>query len=107
MIEVSSQDELASQFNSNKAVIALFYATWCPFCRRFITVFDKYAKQPNSTMFMRVNMDDDDNPLWEEYDLAAVPSVILFENGNISKRLDCRLGAGLDEKQFSEWLQLL
>lgn len=107
MIEVSSQNELASQLTANKTVIALFYASWCPFCRRFLSTFDKYAKHPNSTMFMRVNMDDYDNPLWEEYDLEAVPSVILFKNGTVSKRLDCRLGAGLDEKQFSEWLQLL
>ncbi len=104
MIEVSNKNELSSQLTTNKKVIALFYASWCPFCRRFLSTFDKYAKQPNSAMFMRVNMDDYDNPMWEEYDLEAVPSVILFENGKVAKRLDCNLGAGLDEEQFSEWL---
>lgn len=107
MIEVSSQSELASQLNANKKIIALFYASWCPFCRRFTSVFGKYAQQPNSAMFMRVSVDDYDNPLWEEYDLEAVPSVILFENGKVAKRLDCELGTGLDEEQFSEWLQRL
>jgi hypothetical protein len=49
-------------------------------------------------------VDDDDNPLWEEYSLEAVPAVILFENGNVTRRLDCQLGIGLNEKQLKDWL---
>lgn len=107
MIEASNKKELDSQIITNQKVIALFYASWCPFCRRFRSTFDKYAQQPNSAMFMRVNMDDDDNPLWEEYDFEAVPAVIFFENGKIIKRLDCELGAGLNEEKFSAWLKQL
>jgi thioredoxin 1 len=107
MIEVSNKNELIGQLKSNKKIIALFYASWCPFCRRFLSTFDKYSQKPNFALFIRVNMDDNDNPLWEEYDLEAVPSVIFFENGKVSKRLDCEMGAGLNEDKLNAWLQLL
>jgi thioredoxin 1 len=105
MIEVTSKSELASQLKANEKVVALFYASWCPFCRRFFTVFDKYAQKAGSKVFLKVNVDDEENPLWEEYELEAVPSVILFERGQVSRRLDCQLGSGLTEEQFSVWLQ--
>ncbi len=85
-------------------VIALFYESYYPFCRRFLPVFYNYAQQVNSATFMSISMDDYDNPLWEEYNILAVPSVIFFENGKVSKRLDCALGVGLSEEQFCSWL---
>ncbi len=104
MIEISNQNELNKQLSQSKKVIALFCASWCPFCRNFQTVFNKYAQKPNSGIFLKVRIDEDENPLWEEYSLEAVPSIILFENGQVKQRLDCELGAGLTEEQFSEWL---
>jgi thioredoxin 1 len=50
-------------------------------------------------------MDDDDNPMWEIFSLQAVPTIIIFENGKLIKRLDCKLGVGLDEELFIKWLQ--
>ena len=56
-------------------------------------------------MILRVKVDDDDNPLWEEYSIEAVPTVILFEAGTVRRRLNGRFGYGLSEKQFAEWLE--
>jgi thioredoxin-like negative regulator of GroEL len=50
-------------------------------------------------------VDDDDNPLWDEYSIGAVPTVILFEEGKVCKKLDGRYGYGLSEKQLEEWLK--
>ena len=105
MIEVSSKSDLASQLKANEKVVGLFYASWCPFCRMFLTVFDKYAQKAGSKVFLKVNVDDEENLLWEEYDLEAVPSVILFEKEQVRRRLDCKLGSGLTEDQLSVWLQ--
>jgi thioredoxin 1 len=105
MIEISSKRDLEKELSQNEQAVALFYASWCPFCRGFLPVFSNYARKSGSTVFLRVNVDDEDNPLWEEYSLEAVPSVILFEKGQVSRRLDCKLGSGLNECQLSEWLQ--
>jgi thioredoxin 1 len=105
MIEVNNQEDLTKQLNTNPKAIALFYASWCPFCRSFLSVFNKQAQNPGKATYMRVQIDEDENPMWETYSLDAVPSIILFENGNVTKRLDCNLGMGLTEKQFTQWLQ--
>ncbi len=53
---------------------------------------------------IHVILEDNDNPLWDEYDIGAVPTVILFEDGKVTKRLDGRLGSGLKEERFLAWL---
>jgi thioredoxin 1 len=105
VIEVSDEKSLLKQVKLNSRVVVLFYASWCPFCRNFLSVFNKHAEKDRSAVFMRVKIDEDENPMWETYSLAAVPSVILFEKGEVSRRLDCDLGGGLTEKQFVQWLK--
>lgn len=107
MIEVTDKKGFTAQLLQKERVVALFYASWCPFCRGFISTFNKYAQREGATpIFLKVRIDEDENPLWEDYSLEAVPSVIYFEKGQVSRRLDCKLGSGLDEKQFKKWLQL-
>jgi len=105
VIEVSDEKSVMNQLKANSRVVALFYASWCPFCRSFLSVFNKHAEKDRSAVFMRVKIDEDENPMWETYSLVAVPSVMLFEKGEVSRRLDCDLGAGLTEKQFVQWLK--
>ena len=105
MIEVSSKRDLESQLKKSKRFLALFYASWCLYCRSFIAVFDKNAGKRGFDCALRVKVDDYDNLLWEEYFLDAVPTVILFDEGKVCQRLDGRLGEGLSEKQFKEWLE--
>jgi thiol-disulfide isomerase/thioredoxin len=41
MIEVDNKQDLKSQLKTNEKVLALFYASWCPYCKSFVPVFDK------------------------------------------------------------------
>ena len=107
MIEVTDQNELAKQLQTHRKIVALFYASWCPFCRSFLAVFNKHAQNTDPLTYIKVKIDEDENPLWEEYSLESVPSLILFENGNVLKRLDCELGEGLTEKHFIKWIETL
>ncbi|MBN1358624.1 thioredoxin family protein [Candidatus Bathyarchaeota archaeon] len=104
MIEVTNKNELETQLKENKRVLALFYSSWCPFCRRFLPAFDKNSSKSGFNLAICVKVDDDDNPLWEEYSVEAVPTVIFFEEGKIRRRLNGRFGYGLSEKQLEEWL---
>jgi thioredoxin 1 len=105
MIEVDDKRTFERQLKENKKVLALFYASWCSFCRSFLTVFDRYASRQGFNVAIRVKVDDYDNPLWDDYCIGAVPTVILFEGGKVCMRLDGRLGCGLSEKQFKDWLE--
>ena len=56
-------------------------------------------------MVLHVRVDDYNNPLWDEYSIGAVPSVLLFDREKVCRRLDGRFGFGLSEKQLKEWLK--
>jgi thioredoxin 1 len=105
MIEVSNKIDFERQLKKNKKVLALFYASWCPYCKNFLPVFGKNTSKRDSLMVLYVKIDDYDNPLWEEYSIEAVPAVIFFEAGRVCSRLDARLGCGLNEQQFKQWLK--
>ena len=107
MIEVSNKSELEKQLDKSKNVLALFYASWCPFCRSFLAVFDRNCAQYGSILALRVRVDDEENPLWQEYSIGTVPTVILFEEGKVCRRLDGELGSGLNEKQLEGLMKKL
>jgi thioredoxin 1 len=104
MIEVDNKLDLAKQLNNNKQVLVLFYASWCPYCRNLVKIFDKRVEMKRISNALKVNLDDYDNPLWDDYSVCNVPTVMFFEEGQVSKRLDGKAGMGLSEKQLVIWL---
>lgn len=80
-------------------VIVLFYASWCPHSARFLPIFERHAGD-NERGFMRVLIDSEES-LSEKYSVAVVPTLIFFENGKESKRLDGIPGMGLNEYELT------
>jgi thiol-disulfide isomerase/thioredoxin len=105
MNKVYTKQDLDVELKKRKKVLALFYATWCPFCVGFVPTFDKKAASLGFENVIHVLLDDYNNPLWDDYDVPAVPSVIYFEEGKVCKRLDGRLGRGLSEAAFKTWIE--
>jgi len=80
--------------------IVLFYASWCPFSRRFLPIFEEYSKsRPSECISIIV---DDWPDLCEEYSIEYYPTVILFRKGKVHKRLDAQPGIGLNKEQLKE-----
>ena len=107
MNKVYSKRDLNVELKKNKKVLALFYATWCPFCVGFVPTFDKKAASSGFESVIHVLLDDYDNPLWDDYDVPAVPTIIYFKEGKVCKRLDAQLGRGLSETSFKKWIEEL
>jgi len=105
MIEVDNKQDLKSQLKANDSVLALFYASWCPFCIGFVPFFDKKVVNFSFGKVIHVLLDDYDNPLWDNYSIEAVPTIIFFEKGKVCRRLDGKSGVGLTEKQLGVWLE--
>jgi thioredoxin 1 len=105
MIQIDNKQDLEAQLSKNKRVLVLFYASWCPYCIRFVPIFKKKTADFHGGSVVKVLLDDYDNPLWDDYSIGSVPTAILFEEGKILSRLDGRLGSGLSEKQLDDWLQ--
>ena len=99
-IEVSRS---SSPFLHKDRAFVLFYITWCPFSRSFLSVFEEYAKG-NSQEFMSVIVNDKPD-LCAEYAIEYYPTVLLFKKGKIRKRLDAEPGVGLTKKQLTEFIK--
>jgi thioredoxin 1 len=104
MQEVDNKIDLTKHLSQNKRVLALFSSSWCPFCQGFTSAFNKNIANYQFDLILCVSLDDSNSPLWEEYSVKAVPTLILFENGEIVSRLDAGLGVGLNERQLVDWL---
>ncbi len=98
MLDVKDAKAFHAQvLESSEPTVALFWATWCPFCRRYKPEFDKLAaKWP--WRFASVYLDDESNPLWDDYSVEVVPTLALFRDGKLADRQDGILGYGIDRK---------
>jgi len=102
MSKVDVEFELEDTVKNKKQVYVLFYASWCPFSQRFLPIFEKYSKNsPKECLRVKT---DDKAKLCEKYSVDVVPTVLLFELGSVTKRLDGEPGAGLSEQQLKKLL---
>jgi thiol-disulfide isomerase/thioredoxin len=102
MSKIDVEFELDGTVKNKKKVYVLFYASWCPFSQRFLPIFEKYSKKrPQDCLRVKT---DDKARLCEKYSIDTVPTVLLFELGAVTKRLDGEPGAGLSEQQLKKLL---
>ena len=102
MSKLDVEFELEDALKGKEKVFVLFYASWCPFSRRFLPIFEKYSRNmPQNCMQVKT---DDKAKLTKKYSVDVVPTILVFERGIVTKRLDSEPGAGLDETRFKALL---
>lgn len=105
--EVTTPPQFRREVLESKVpTLAVFYAGWCPFCQSFLPVFrSNETRAPGSPRFVEVDISDEDNPLWEEYSIEIVPTLVYFEGGRATARIDGRPGRGLKASDVREVLE--
>lgn len=80
--------------NSEKPVLADFWAAWCGPCKMLGPVIEELADELDDVEVVKVNVDE--NPdLMLQYKVRNIPTLILFEDG---QAVDKMVGfAGKDE----------
>jgi thioredoxin 1 len=101
MSKVDVEFELENAVKDKDKVFVLFYASWCPFSQRFLPIFKKRAESTQNCLRVKT---DNKASLCEKYSVDVVPTVLLFERGRVTKRLDGKPGAGLDEAKLIKLL---
>ena len=99
---MKSEDAFKELINAKDKVAVLFYASWCPYSQDFLPIFESYAKDKENN-FARILTDDEDD-LVDEYEIEVVPTVVFFNKGKVSNRLDGVSGVGLGEKQLTVFI---
>lgn len=106
---IHAKDSAAFQkvvLESTEPTVVMFWATWCPFCRRFKPEFERLAAT-HPWRFASVHLDDEDNPLWDDYAVDVVPTLALFRDGKLVDRMNGVLGYGISRKMVDDFVRRL
>ena len=68
-------------------VLVDFWATWCGPCRMVAPVVDEIAEEREGKLkVVKVNVDDEAD-LAMKYGISAIPTLLLFKNGEIAGKV--------------------
>ncbi len=95
----------AKVLSGNKKTLVLFYASWCPYCANFKPTFE--SSKTDAINKMGALVDEDENPLWDRFNIQAVPTMIAFENGKIIARRDAKKHVGLTKSDMDSLVKEL
>ena len=98
MEHVTPEEFDSKILKSDKKTVVLFYATWCPYCANFKPTFEA-AKIDNANKVGSI-IDEDENPLWDRFNIHAVPTMIIFQSGKIISRKDAKKHVGLTKSDM-------
>ena len=90
----------AEVLKSDKPVLVDFFATWCGPCRQMLPIVTELADEMSGQLKV-VKMDVDDAPKTpERYEIASIPTLILFKGG---EAVATHTGA-LPKAELKNWL---
>jgi thiol-disulfide isomerase/thioredoxin len=96
-----NEQEIEEQLKSKDQTFVLFYESWCPFSQRFLPVFNKFAESQNKDC-VKIVADYKIN-LCDKFGVEVFPTVLFFEKGQVTKRLDGKPSEGLNQQKLDEF----
>ena len=81
-MKIINSKEFRELKESNKAFLVDFSATWCGPCKMLAPVLASVSSERNDIEVVTVDVDKD-NDLARSYGIMSVPSLFLFNNGEV------------------------
>lgn len=81
-------------------VIVFLYADWCPFCRKSFHLLKSFDEA--QLKVSRVDLSDENNPLWESLRIRTIPTLVAFKGGEEFWRANGISMVGLRKKDFKQ-----
>ena len=84
MAEIITKENFEAEvLNSTKPCLVDFWATWCGPCKMIAPIIEELAEEYADTVKVcKINVDDEPE-LAIKYRVSSIPTVMLFENGNV------------------------
>ena len=86
IIEVTDASFQAEVIESETPVLVDFWAPWCGPCRVVAPVLEEIALERDDLRIVKLNVDDNQQTA-ANYQVLAIPTMILFRNGAEAKRI--------------------
>jgi thioredoxin len=103
MKEVTDETFEADVLQADGPVVVDFWAPWCGPCRAVHPILEQLAEDHRGIAFTKVNIDD--NPAYaSRYGVLSIPTVMLFENGELQETIIGARPRGYFEKAWERWL---
>lgn len=80
-------------------VVVGFLADWCPYCVQFLP--DLAALERPNVPVLLADLSDEASPLWETFEVAIVPTLVVFSDGRPVFRADGVRSRGLGPKDLA------
>lgn len=95
-------ENLKEEMISEKEIsIVCFGGKWCPYCREFFPEFKKW-KAPTGIKKIIAELDKEESPWWDLYDIEVIPTLVVIEYGEMTYRRDGGRSVGLNKKDLEK-----
>lgn len=85
MVKQIDSNEFKEVIKEGKVVVDLF-ATWCGPCKMLSPILDEISEEITTTKFYKIDVDDNSD-VAREYNVMSIPTVLIFENGEMINKI--------------------
>ena len=80
VLEVTGASFEKEVLQSDRPVLADFYASWCGPCKMLRPILEEISDDRQDVKVVSINIDEEDE-LAEQFDVSAIPCVVLIRDG--------------------------